>query len=330
MRNLEEKLKHRKVNYTRLQEYGFNKSENTYTYKKQIYDNQFEVNIVISNKEKYSKVIDIENETEFFLVDVEESTGQFVGQIRQEYESIIEDIISKCTTKEVFKSNQAKEVIEYVRNKYKDELEYLWEKFDNNAIWRNKQNSKWYGVLLTIPKSKLGLQSDNIVEIIDLRYQREELEKTVDNKTIFPGYHMNKKSWITIKLDNSLDTKSIFELIDNSYKLSIGNKCGIAGNELAQKVYDYLLTIPKGKVVTYKQVAEHLGNKGLARVVGSILHKNPDGDKYPCYKVLNSKGELAEAFVFGGKEIQKERLEKEDIKVSDNKVDLAEYQWKEK
>ncbi len=141
---------------------------------------------------------------------------------------------------------------------------------------------------------------------------------------------MNKKSWITIKLDESLPTTKIFELIDNSYQLSIGNKCGMTGKSLSKKVYEYLMTIPKGKVVTYKQVAESLGNKGLARVVGNILHKNPDGDKYPCYKVLNSKGELAEAFVFGGKEIQKERLEKDGIKVTNDKVDLKLYQWEER
>ena len=140
---------------------------------------------------------------------------------------------------------------------------------------------------------------------------------------------MNKKSWITIKLDNTVGTEKIKELIDNSYNLSLGGKrIQNKQNELAQKVYDYLLTIPKKKVVTYKQVAEYLGNKGLARVVGNILHKNPDGDKYPCYKVLNSKGELAENFVFGGKNIQKERLEKEGIKVKDGKVDLKIYQWK--
>ncbi len=141
---------------------------------------------------------------------------------------------------------------------------------------------------------------------------------------------MNKKSWITIKLDDSLETFQIFDLIDNSYNLSIGNKCGFTGNSLSKKVYEYLTTIPKGKVVTYKQVAEHLGNKGLARAVGNILHKNPEENKYPCYKVLNSKGELAEAFVFGGKEIQKERLEREDIKVINNRVDLSLYQWNEK
>ena len=52
---------------------------------------------------------------------------------------------------------------------------------------------------------------------------------------------------------------------------------------MKQRVYDFLLTIPRGKVVTYGQIGELLGNKGLARAIGGILHKNPDGDRYPCY-----------------------------------------------
>lgn len=330
MRNLDNKLKDRKVNYKKLLEYGFKKENEKYIYKTKIQNNQFEVNVIISDKENYSKLIDIENETEFILVDIETSTGQFVGELRQKYEKVIEDIFIKCTSKEVFKSKQSKEVIRYIEEKYEDKLEFLWEKFDDNAIWRNKQNNKWYGILLIISERKLGIESDKIIEVIDLRYQKEKIEAILDNTKVFQGYHMNKKSWITIKLDESIDTTQIFSLIDNSYKLSIGNKCGITGKSLSQKVYEYLTIIPKGKVVTYKQVAEHLGNKGLARVVGNILHKNPDGHKYPCYKVLNSKGELAEAFVFGGKEIQKKRLEKDGIKVINNQVDLRLYQWKEK
>ncbi len=328
MRNLDSRLKKRKINYEKLLKYGFEKKNEKYTYTTKIQDDKFEVNIIISNEKNYAKLIELENNTEFILVDIETSSGKFVGQLRQEYEEIIEDMISKCTSKEVFKSRQAKEVIYYIEEKYGDQLEFLWEKFDDNAIWRNKQNSKWYGILLTVSERKLGIASDKIIEIIDLRYAKEKIETMVDNTKIFPGYHMNKKSWITIKLDGTVETKRIFDLIDNSYKLSIGNKCGITGEKLSQKVYEYLTTIPEGKVVTYKQVAESLGNKGLARVVGNILHKNPDGDKYPCYKVLNSKGELAEAFVFGGKEIQKERLEKEGIKVINDKVDLKLYQWK--
>lgn len=329
MRNLDSKFKNRKINYKALIKYGFKKEDKQYIYKHKIQDGQFEAEVIISDGGNYAKLIDLENEEEFVLVDLENSTGKFVGQLREEYENIIEDIFVKCTSKEVFKSRQSKEVISYITEKYGDELEFLWEKFDDNAIWRNKQNNKWYALLLTISEGKLGLNSDKIVEAIDLRYQKDKTEDIVDGNKIFPGYHMNKKSWITIKLDGTVSTKEIYKLIDNSYHLSIGSKCGLTGDSLSQKVYDYLTTIPKGKVVTYKQVAESLGNKGLARVVGSTLHKNPDGDKYPCYKVLNSKGELAEAFVFGGKDVQRKRLEKEGIEVTNNKVDLSVYQWKQ-
>ena len=94
---------------------------------------------------------------------------------------------------------------------------------------------------------------------------------------------------------------------------------------ISEKVYEYLRTIPKGKVITYGQIAEHLGNKKLARVVGNILHNNPDENKYPCYKVVNNKGNLSKNFAFGGIEKQKEKLEKEGIIVVDYKVDLEKY-----
>ena len=98
---------------------------------------------------------------------------------------------------------------------------------------------------------------------------------------------------------------------------------------MKEKVYEFLKTIPKGKVVTYGQIAEYLGNKNLARVVGNILHVNPDPIKQPCFKVVNQKGELAKNFgSAGGIETQKLRLEKDGIEVIDYKVDLDKYQWK--
>lgn len=94
---------------------------------------------------------------------------------------------------------------------------------------------------------------------------------------------------------------------------------------LKEKVYHFLTTIPKGKVVTYSQIAEHLGNKRLARVVGNILHNNPDENKYPCYKVVDSKGNLSKHFAFGGIEKQKEKLQNDGIEVVDYKVNLQKY-----
>lgn len=94
-----------------------------------------------------------------------------------------------------------------------------------------------------------------------------------------------------------------------------------------QEIYDFLKLIPKGKVVTYQDIAFYLGNKNLSRYVGNVLHKNFSPIIYPCYKVVNSKGELADHFAFGGKEGQKEYLLKEGIEVIDYKVDLNKFRW---
>lgn len=97
---------------------------------------------------------------------------------------------------------------------------------------------------------------------------------------------------------------------------------------MKEKVLDFLLTIPKGKVVTYGQIAEYLGNRKLARAVGNILHKNPDETKYPCYKVVDSKGNLSVHFAFGGIEKQKEKLEKDGVTVINYRVNLDKYKMK--
>lgn len=95
---------------------------------------------------------------------------------------------------------------------------------------------------------------------------------------------------------------------------------------MKEEVYEFLKTIPKGKVVTYGQIAEYLGNKKLCRVVGNILHNNPDPIGQPCYKVVNSKGELSRNFGDGGIEIQKKRLQNDGIEVINYKVNLKKYQ----
>ena len=110
-------------------------------------------------------------------------------------------------------------------------------------------------------------------------------------------------------------------------KISVTKRKNVKRKVDKQVVYEYLATIPKGKVVTYGQVAKFLGNQNLARTVGNILHENPDGDKYPCYKVVNAQGKLAENYAFGGLKFQKMRLEADGIIVNNDKVDLKKYQW---
>ena len=92
-----------------------------------------------------------------------------------------------------------------------------------------------------------------------------------------------------------------------------------------QAIYDFLTTIPAGKVVTYGQIGKFFGNLHYARTIGNILHENPDGEKYPCYKVVNSQGKLSEHYAFGGLAAQRQKLLADGIAVQNNRVDLKKY-----
>lgn len=93
------------------------------------------------------------------------------------------------------------------------------------------------------------------------------------------------------------------------------------------KVYKFISSIPKGKVLTYGQVS-HLAEVKSPRVVGSILHNNVDPDKIPCHRVVNSNGKVAKSFAFGGAEGQVEKLVREGVKVEKNRIDLDKFLWK--
>ena len=88
-----------------------------------------------------------------------------------------------------------------------------------------------------------------------------------------------------------------------------------------EKIYKIVSSIPKGKVMTYKQIADIV--KTTPRVVGFALHANKDPKNIPCHRVIKSNGTLAKGYAFGGAEKQKELLKKEGIVfLKNNCVDL--------
>lgn len=90
--------------------------------------------------------------------------------------------------------------------------------------------------------------------------------------------------------------------------------------EFEEKVYNEVMKIKKGEVVTYKDIAIRIGKPKSARAVGNALHKNPDNKKVPCHRVVNSKGECSGSFAFGGKDAQEKLLKSEGIKFEDGKI----------
>ena len=139
-------------------------------------------------------------------------------------------------------------------------------------------------------------------------------------ESVLPGWHQNREHWNTIILDGSVPDDAVREMIAESYRLVTDSP--------SKRIYEAVKKIPRGKVATYGQVAELAGDKKMARAVGNALHRNPDPENIPCYRVVNAKGELAGAFAFGGANVQEQLLAADGILVVDGRVDLEKYGMK--
>lgn len=135
--------------------------------------------------------------------------------------------------------------------------------------------------------------------------------------SVIPGYHQNKEHWNTIILDGTVPDQVIENMIEQSYEL--------VSDSPTKRIYEAVKKIPRGKVATYRQVAALAGNEKMARAVGNALHRNPEPGVIPCHRVVNAKGELADAFAFGGEQVQEKLLQAEGIEVKNGKVNLQQY-----
>lgn len=112
------------------------------------------------------------------------------------------------------------EIFKYVKDKYDTEPEYLWSKYPGYAVLRHKSNNKWYGLIMNVPKEKLGLEGKEEIDIIDLKNYPELIGTLRNKKEIIPAYHMNKEHWVSVILNGEFPEKELFDLIDLSYEIT--------------------------------------------------------------------------------------------------------------
>ena len=122
---------------------------------------------------------------------------------------------------EVKKRVDREEIFEYVKKQYGTIPEYLWSSSPDSAVLRH-HNGKWYAVIMNVERSKLGLDGDDTVEIIDVKCDPEMTGMIIQTYGFLPGYHMNKQHWITILLDGTVGESKILDFLDLSYDLIDG------------------------------------------------------------------------------------------------------------
>ena len=212
-------------NRERLIAEGFAFSHGTYTKDIPIMENQFTVRVFAGNEGHVSyRVYEAETGEEYALVNVAGADGGFVGDVREACEKVLTDVSDKCFDTEYLKAEQTVRIMESVEKTYDVTPEFLWEDYPDCAVFRVSENRKWFAVIMTVDRSKIGLPGSGNIEIIDLKGFPEKIEKFIDGEFFIKAYHMNKKHWYTICLDGRVPDEEIKTLIDISYRLAAGRK----------------------------------------------------------------------------------------------------------
>ena len=205
-------------NKEKARAYGFVENSGVWTYSCQILDGDFAMTVSITVDNVRFQVFDQETGDIYPQVHMESMRGSFVGNVREACLEILYQIRKGCFDVQDFICPQTKRIMLHVQEKYENQLEYLWEKSPDTAVLRHEDNQKWYAVLMKISWEKLNKTQEGLVEVVNLKH--DLVSDLLAERGIYPGFHMNKRYWISIPLDDTLTDQKVLELFEKSYFLT--------------------------------------------------------------------------------------------------------------
>lgn len=211
-------FKKSKVNISSLLSYGFINEKDYYVYKKKIMDD-LEARMTIKQGRVSGTIYDLDSDDEYIIFRVSRNRGDYASQVKNEYEKLLRDIKEHCFIDTYFRSEQANRITSLIIDTYHDYPDFPWN--DDNGVFRNPINKKWYGLIMDIDYNKLDENKKGKVQILDLKLDKQLIPTLITKEGFYPAYHMNKKYWITLTLDDILSDDEIMNYIDQSHIFTI-------------------------------------------------------------------------------------------------------------
>ena len=106
----------------------------------------------------------------------------------------------------------------YIQNEYGISPEYPFEMDDLTAVYRHKDNKKWFAIVMRISKRRLNMDSDEEIDVMNVKCEPVVIGSFLMEDGFYPAYHMNKTHWITISPDADWEKTKL--LIDMSFSLT--------------------------------------------------------------------------------------------------------------
>ena len=206
-------------NQEKARVYGFIENEGVWTYSILILNSDFVMNVSITTDNVSFQVFDQETGDLYPQVHMESMRGTFVGSVREACLEILYQIRKACFDVQDFICPQTKRIMAQVQEKHSNQLEYLWEKSPDTAVLRHEDSQKWYAVLMRISWDRLDKGREGLVEAVNLKH--DQVADLLSQKGIYPAFHMNKRYWISLALDDSLSDNEVLDLLEISWNLTL-------------------------------------------------------------------------------------------------------------
>lgn len=206
-------------NSKKAKEYGFVENQGVWTYSSTILQGDFLMMVIVEDGDLSFQAYDQETGDLYPQVHMASMKGTFVGTVREACLEVLYEIRKSCFDVQDFICPQTKRIMALVQEKYGNQLEYLWEKSPDTAVLRHEGNQKWYAVLMKISWDKLEKGREGLVEAVNLK--QDQVSDLLVKKGIYPAFHMNKRYWISVPLDDSLSDEEVLELIEKSWNLTL-------------------------------------------------------------------------------------------------------------
>lgn len=113
-----------------------------------------------------------------------------------------------------------KQLEAYIQETYNADAEHPWAPDTSHSVFRHRNNRKWFAVIMEIPKTRLGINEDGMICIVNLKCDPMMIGSFLCENGIYPAYHMNKTHWLSVALDDRADEETLKFLLDLSFDLT--------------------------------------------------------------------------------------------------------------
>ena len=218
MRIEEEVFSHHSIVPEKLFAYGFSSEGDRLVYSRELPDDGMKI-IVEYDGTINGRIIDLSLNDEYTAFRVEGAMG-YSAQIRQKYIGLLTEIRNYCCKNQYFKTPQAQRVSDHIFEAYGSSPEFLWPNIPSYAAFRQVGKKKWFAVMGSVPLNKVNREAQSIqpVEVINVKVDQDRIGDFLAQAGIYEAFHMNKRCWVSIILNDTLPDDAIHRMIDDSYR----------------------------------------------------------------------------------------------------------------